>query len=132
MITMRPITEDGVRKFTLGNGLVFSVDQLPPNLRQRWDLCCADIERGRNVAGALKALTEETTTALWPDIAARAAQSGPRSVLDLGIITKETHGATFKPLTTMAEEHAAEEREKEGVKDKRRLAGSRPCPLCGK
>jgi hypothetical protein len=85
MNSMRPITEDGVRKFSLGTGLVFSVDVLPPDLRRRFDLICADIERGRNVGLALKSLTEETTAALWPQISMRVAQRGPRSALDIGL-----------------------------------------------
>ena len=61
--TMRPVTEEGVRKIKLGEGLVFSVDALPPDLRRRWDIACAHIERGDNVAGALKAMTREAVGA---------------------------------------------------------------------
>jgi hypothetical protein len=87
MITMRPIEEDGIKKFTLGTGLVFPVDALnnaPNDLRRRWDVCCSHIERGDDVAGALRVLTRETTEHLWSDIMMRVAHAGPRSALDIG------------------------------------------------
>jgi hypothetical protein len=84
--SMRPVTEDGIRKVSLGNGLVFPLDQLPPDLRQRWDICCAHIERGDNVAGAIKALTRECVEALWPQIVMRTThKERGRSLLDLGM-----------------------------------------------
>jgi hypothetical protein len=86
--TMRPITEDGVRKFTLGAGLVFACDQLPPDLRRRFDVACAHIEKGDNVAGALKAMTREAIEHLWPQIMTRIAHLTPRSVCELGLEEK--------------------------------------------
>jgi hypothetical protein len=82
--SMRPVVEDGIRKVSLGNGLVFALDVLPNELRRRYDVLCAHIERGDNVAGAIKAMTREMVEALWPQIMMRAAQRGPRSALDIG------------------------------------------------
>jgi hypothetical protein len=86
--TMRPVTEEGVRKVKLGEGLVFSVDALPPDLRRRWDIACAHIERGDNVAGALKAMTREAVEHLWPQIMTRVAHLTPHSVCDIGLEEK--------------------------------------------
>jgi hypothetical protein len=84
-MSMRPVVEDGIRKISFGNGLVFALDQLPADVRQRWDICCAHIERGDNVSGAIKALTREAIEALWPDIVMRAKyKERGRSLLDLG------------------------------------------------
>ena len=87
--TMRPIVENGVRKFTLGNGLVFACDQLPPDLRRRWDIAMAHVEKGDNVSGAIKAMTREAVEHLWPSIMARIAHLTPRTLLDLGLEEKE-------------------------------------------
>jgi hypothetical protein len=85
--TMRPITENGVRKFTLGNGLDFAVDVLntaPNDLRRRWDVAMSHLERGDNVSDAIKVLTRETVEHLWNEIVMRAAHRAPRSALDIG------------------------------------------------
>jgi hypothetical protein len=83
---MRPITEDGIRKFTLGDGFTFAVDILPPETRRKWDLLCADIERGADVRSALKNLTAETLKALQPTVAMRLAHAAlRRSILDIGL-----------------------------------------------
>ena len=67
--TMRPIVENGVRKFTLGNGLVFACRcQLPPERSSphAGTFACAHIERGDNVSGAFKVMTREAIEHLWP------------------------------------------------------------------
>jgi hypothetical protein len=82
---MRPVEENGVRKIKLAEGMVFSVDVLPPETRRKWDQLCANIERGADVRSALKNLTDETLAALGPEMAMRAAQASRRSILDLGL-----------------------------------------------
>jgi hypothetical protein len=125
--TMRPITEaDGTRKFTLGKGLTFPVDALssaPNDLRRRWDVCCAHIERGHDVSGALKALTRETTEHLWSSIMMRVAHQGPQSVLDIGVIGG--HGEATTDLSELAAGYGRREREKEGVKPDAAEPGTR-------
>lgn len=87
--TARPVTaQDGSRRIKLGDGLEFSVDQLSPDLRQKWDITCAAIERGDDVRAALKTLTHEVTVHLTPQIAMRAVHAAPRSLLDLGLEEK--------------------------------------------
>jgi hypothetical protein len=125
-ITMRPIEEDGVRKFTLGKGLTFPVDALnaaPNDLRRRWDICCAHIERGHDVSGALKVLTRETTEHLWSSIMMRVAHLGPQSVLNVGLI--EGSGEVLTDLSEMAAGYGRREREKEGVKPDAAEPGTR-------
>jgi hypothetical protein len=82
---MRPIEENGVRKIKLAEGMVFSVDVLPPELRRQWDVLCANIERGADVRVALKSLTNEILTALGPTVVMRLAHASRRSILDLGL-----------------------------------------------
>jgi hypothetical protein len=86
--TMRPIEEGGIRKLSLGNGLEFPLDALSPDLRRRWDVLCAHMERGDDVSGALKAMTRETVELLWPQIVMRAAHRTPHSVCDIGLEEK--------------------------------------------
>jgi hypothetical protein len=119
MITMRPIEEDGIRKFSLGKGLTFPVDALnaaPNDLRRRWDICCAHIEKGHDVSGALKVLTRETTEHLWSSIMMRVAHLGPQSVLNLGVTGG--YGEAITDLSELADEYARKEKRKEGVKEK--------------
>jgi hypothetical protein len=82
--SMRPVVEDGIRKVSLGTGLTFAVDTLPQDLRRRFDVLCAHIERGDNVAGAVRAMTREMVEHYWPTIMMRTAQRGPKSALDIG------------------------------------------------
>jgi hypothetical protein len=84
MIAMRPIVEDGIRKVSLGSGLIFALDELPSDLRRRWDVAMAHLERGDNVSGAITAMTREAIEFLWPKISMRVVQRAPRSVLDIG------------------------------------------------
>jgi hypothetical protein len=79
MITMRPIEEDGIRKVWLGDGLEFPVDALPIDLRVKWDIACARIEKGEDMSGALKAITREALAALWPQILMRTAHRNPQT-----------------------------------------------------
>jgi hypothetical protein len=122
--TMRPITEaDGTRKVSLGEGLVFPLDSLPPDLKRRWSVAMSHLERGNNISGAIKAMTREALEALWPDIMARVAHKAPQSVLNVGLI--EGSGEVITDLSALAAEYARKEREKEGVKSDAAEPGTR-------
>jgi hypothetical protein len=77
---MRPIEENGVRKVDL-NGQTFNVDELsdaPNDLKRRWDVCCAHIERGDDMSGAIKVLTREALEHFWSKILMRSAHANPQ------------------------------------------------------
>jgi hypothetical protein len=89
MITMKPIERDGVRKFQLGE-LELALDVLPPDLRHRFDLICARIEKGdADLRGPITQLTRDVQAAMGPELLLRAAQTSRHSILDLGTDTAQ-------------------------------------------
>jgi len=108
--------------------------------RRKWDQAMSRKAAGQDVRGAVETLQREAAVALTlsGDILMRASHKAPMSALTIGMAEDSgpvsvAHCARMRSLSAQADEEADEEKKKEGVKDKRRLAGrGRPCPLCGK
>jgi hypothetical protein len=100
---------DAAEMVKLGDNLMVPVEMLSPDLRRRWS-----IAQSRKVANEIATLMDEVRKEMAAHLLLRLA---PRvSVTTIGLVGE--HGGRFTDLSAAALEHAAEEKRKEGVKEK--------------